>query len=129
MAETRMPLGVPHAMLTYVPDLVFLATENLARHSESDGKIHGVPDLVIEVVSRHNPGRDRVTKFNNYLAVGVPWYWLIDAESLVVEEYHAAGGHYVRTTAAEVGQAFRPEAFPGLEIDVQALLVEQGAGS
>ena len=74
-------------------------------------------------------GRDRVTKFNNYLAVGVPWYWLIDAESLVVEEYHAAGSHYVRTRAAEAGQAFRPEAFPGLEIDVQALLVEQGAGS
>jgi Uma2 family endonuclease len=118
-----------NAALTYVPDLVFLATEHLARYSESDGKIHGVPDLVIEVVSRHNPGRDRVTKFNNYLAVGVPWYWLIDAESLVVEEYHAAGGHYVRTTAAEAGQAFRPEALPGLEIDVQALLVEQGAGS
>jgi Uma2 family endonuclease len=118
-----------NAALTYVPDLVFLATEHLARHSEADGKIHGVPDLVIEVVSRHNPGRDRVTKFNNYLAVGVPWYWLIDAESLVVEEYHAAGGHYVRTTAAEAGQAFQPEAFPGLEIDVQALLVEQGAGS
>jgi hypothetical protein len=46
----------------------------------------------------------------------------------VVEEYQATGGHYVRTTAAEAGQAFQPEAFPGLEIDVQALLVEQGAG-
>jgi Uma2 family endonuclease len=115
--------------LTYVPDLVFLAVGHLERYSEADGKIHGVPDLVVEVVSRHNPGRDRVTKFNNYLAVGVPWYWLIDAESLVVEEYHAEAGHYVRTSAAEVGQAFRPAAFPGLELDVQALLVEQGAMS
>jgi Uma2 family endonuclease len=115
--------------LTYVPDLVFLATGHLERYSEADGKIHGVPDLVVEVVSRHNPGRDRVTKFNNYLAVGVPWYWLIDAESLVLEEYHAEAGHYVRTSAAEAGQAFRPEAFPGLELDVQALLVEQGAVS
>jgi Uma2 family endonuclease len=115
--------------LTYVPDLVFLAAEHLERYSESDGKIHGVPDLVVEVVSRHRPGRDRVTKFNNYLAVGVPWYWLIEAESLVVEEYRAQAGHYARTSAAEAGHAFRPEAFPGLEIDVQALLVEQGAWS
>jgi hypothetical protein len=30
---------------------------------------------------------------------------------------------------AEAGQAFRPAAFPGLELDVQALLVEQGAWS
>ncbi len=113
--------------LTYVPDLVFLATEHLARHHEEDGKLHGVPDLAVEIVSRHNPGRDRVTKFNNYLAVGVPWYWLIDAESLVVEEYHAEAGHYVRTSAAEAGQLFRPELFPGLELDMQGLLEEQGA--
>jgi Uma2 family endonuclease len=115
--------------LTYVPDLVFLAAEHLARYSDEDGKIHGVPDLAVEIVSRHNPGRDRVTKFHNYLAVGVPWYWLIDAESLVVEEYHAEAGRYVRTTAAEGGQVFRPEIFAGLELNVQSLLEEQGAWS
>lgn len=113
--------------LTYVPDLVFLGVEHLARYSEADGKIHGVPDLVVEVVSRHNPGRDRVTKFNNYLAVGVPWYWLIDAESQVVEEYRAEAERYMRTSAAEAGQVFRPEAFPDLELNLRDLLEEQGA--
>jgi Uma2 family endonuclease len=113
--------------LTYVPDLVFLTTEHLPRYSEGDGKIHGVPDLVVEVVSRSNPGRDRVTKFNNYLATGVSWYWLIDAESLIQEEYHAEAGRYSRTAAAEAGEVFRPAAFPGLELDLKALLEEQGA--
>ena len=113
--------------LTYVPDLVFLAAAHLERHSEVDGKIHGVPDVVVEVVSRHNPGRDRVTKFNNYLAVGVPWYWLIDAESLVMEEYRAEAGRYVRISAAEAGQVFRPGAFPDLELNLRGLLEEQGA--
>jgi Uma2 family endonuclease len=112
--------------LTYVPDLVFLTTERLSCHSEKDGRIHGVPDLVVEIVSRSNPGRDRVTKFNNYLAAGVPWYWLIDAESLIQEEYHAEAGRYSRTAAAEAGEIFRPAAFPGLELDLKALLEEQG---
>ncbi len=113
--------------LTYIPDLVFLATAQLSRYHEEDGKIHGVPDLVVEVVSRSNPGRDRVTKFNHYLAVGVAWYWLIDTESLVQEEYQAEADRYFRTAAAEAGQLFRPAAFPGLELDLQALLAEQGA--
>ncbi len=113
--------------LTYVPDLVFLMTDNLSRYSEQNGKIHGVPDLAIEIVSRSNPGRDRVTKFNNYLAAGVPWYWLIDAESLVQEEYHAESGRYSRTAAAEAGEPFRPLVFPGLELNLKTLLEEQGA--
>lgn len=112
--------------LTYIPDLVFLTMEHLSRYDEQGGKIHGVPDLVIEIVSRSNPGRDRVTKFNNYLSVGVPWYWLIDAESLVQEEYHAEGGRYSRTAAAEADEAFRPLIFPGLELTLKALLEEQG---
>jgi Uma2 family endonuclease len=112
--------------LTYVPDLVFLTTEHRARHSQADGRIHGVPDLVVEIVSRSKPGRDRITKFNNYLAAGVPWYWLIDAESLIQEEYHAEGDRYFRTTAAELGEVFRPAAFPGLELDLKALLEAQG---
>jgi Uma2 family endonuclease len=112
--------------LTYVPDLMFLMTDNLSRYSEQNGKIHGVPDLAIEIVSRSNPGRDRVTKFNNYLAAGVPWYWLIDAESLVQEEYHAEGGRYSRTAAAEAGGPFCPLVFPGLELNLKTLLEEQG---
>jgi Uma2 family endonuclease len=112
--------------LTYVPDLVFLLTNNLSRYSETSGRIQGVPDLVIEIVSRNNPGRDRVSKFNNYLAAGVLWYWLVEAESLVQEEYHAEGGRYSRTAAAEAGEPFRPLAFPGLELNLKTLLEEQG---
>lgn len=112
--------------LSYVPDLVFLKTEHLSYHREQNGKIYGVPDLVIEIVSRSNPGRDRVTKFNNYLSVGVPWYWLIDAESLIQEEYHAEGSRYARTVAAEADESFRPVIFPGLELNLKALLEEQG---
>jgi Uma2 family endonuclease len=113
--------------LTYVPDLVFLMTDNLSRYSEQNGKIRGVPDLAIEIVSRSNPGRDRVTKFNNYLAAGVPWCWLVDAESLVQEEYHAESSRYSRTAAAEAGEPFRPLVFPGLELNLKTLLEEQGA--
>lgn len=113
--------------LTYIPDLVFLTMEHLTYYSTESGRVTGVPDVVVEIVSRGNPGRDRVTKFNHYLEAGVPWYWLVDSESLVIEEYRAEGGRYFRMAAAEAGQVFRSVAFPGLEIDLHALLVEQGA--
>src|SRR5690349_17305731 len=38
--------------LTYIPDLVFLTTEHMSHYSGESGRIHGVPDLVIEIVSR-----------------------------------------------------------------------------
>jgi hypothetical protein len=46
---------------------------------------------------------------------------------LIQEEYHAEQGRYFRTAAAEAGEIFRPAAFPGLELDLKALLEEQGA--
>ncbi len=110
----------------YVPDLVYLSADHLNRLSDADGKIHGVPDLVVEIVSPHSSGRDRVVKFNAYLDAGVPWYWMVDADALVIEEFHNVAGRYVRTAGAAKGEAgrevFQPEALPGLEIDTRALL-------
>jgi hypothetical protein len=45
----------------------------------------------------------------------------------VVEEYRAEAERYVRTSAAEAGLVFRPEAFPDLELNLRDLLEEQGA--
>lgn len=106
----------------YVPDLVFLAKENLDRYAaDGDKKIHGVPDLVVEIVSPGGGRRDRFQKFNAYGEAGVPWYWLVEGQTLAIEEYHLLEAGYVRTAAAWPGDTFRPQAFPGLEIPVDGL--------
>ncbi len=51
--------------ITYVPDLCFLATENLHQF-EDDIAIDGPPDLVVEVFPTLTAARDKSTKLKAY---------------------------------------------------------------
>jgi Uma2 family endonuclease len=113
----------------YVPDLVYLAQERRDGYSESRGRIVGSPDLVVEIVSPASASRDRVAKFNAYREAAVPWYWLIDSQSLAIEEYKLMPEGYLAVARIGAGEMFRPQLFPDLAINLAALLdetVEQG---
>jgi Uma2 family endonuclease len=58
------------------PDLMFLAKVHLNRLTPE--RVTGPPDLIIEIVSTDSVHRDRVDKFDEYEAGGVPEYWIID---------------------------------------------------
>src|SRR5512132_865697 len=105
----------------YIPDLAYLAAEHLHLLNPTDRKIHGSPDLVVEVTSS-TPARDRVHKFRVYYANGVPWYWIIDSNTLAIEEYHATTQGYLRTASVAAGEEFRPQLFLGLAINLVGLL-------
>jgi Uma2 family endonuclease len=105
----------------YIPDLAFLATDRLRLLSPTDRKIHGSPDLVVEVTSS-TPARDRVHKFRVYYDNGVPWYWIVDSNTLAIEEYHATPQGYLRTASVASGEEFRPQLFPGLTLNLATLL-------
>jgi Uma2 family endonuclease len=77
--------------------------------------------LVVEVTSS-TPARDRVHKFRVYHSNGVPWYWIIDSNTLAIEEYHATPQGYLRIASVAVGEEFRPQLFPSLVINLAALL-------
>ncbi|MCL2574685.1 MAG: Uma2 family endonuclease [Defluviitaleaceae bacterium] len=49
--------------------------------------IHGVPDLVVEVLSPSTAARDKVDKKNLYERFGVKEYWIIDTKSRMIEIY------------------------------------------
>jgi Uma2 family endonuclease len=107
---------------TYIPDLVYLSIEHLDRYAEEDGKIHGAPDLAVEILSPSTSSRDHLSKFTAYFEAGVPWYWLVDPESLGIAEYRATPEGYLRTASVEAGQIFRPGLFPDIEIDLKRLI-------
>jgi Uma2 family endonuclease len=98
---------------TYIPDLSFLLTANLERFAD-DVAIQGPPDLVVEVVSPSTAARDRSQKLSAYRQAGVPWYWLVESDTLLITEYrHTPEGYLVgqTTTAADT---FAPALLPGL---------------
>jgi Uma2 family endonuclease len=59
------------------PDLIFVSRENL-QIVDDDGVIHGVPDMLIEVLSPGNPDYDTKTKKDLYERFGVKEYWIVD---------------------------------------------------
>ena len=105
----------------FIPDLTYLSTERLNLISPEDEKIHGVPSLVVEVTSSE-PDRDRIHKFQIYYDNGVPWYWIVDSDTLTIEEYQATAEGYLRKASIAAKEAFRPQLFPGLVINLSALL-------
>ncbi len=108
----------------YIPDLVFLTRAHLDRLSPEDGKIHGVPDLVVEIFSPTTKRRDKTTKKNVYHRAGVPWYWMVDADGLLIDECQWKKDGYLLTQSLGPGEPFTPRLFPALTIDLAALLGE-----
>jgi Uma2 family endonuclease len=105
----------------FIPDLSFLAADRLHLVSAIDRKIDGSPDLVVEVASSQ-PERDREHKFAVYYNNGVPWYWIVDQETLAIEEYHATPQGYQLTARVAAGEEFGPQLFAGLRLDLAALV-------
>jgi len=106
------------------PDLAVLLTEHLDRYDEEKGDIIGVPDLIAEVLSPTTAAYDRVEKLGEYHRAGVPWVWLIDQESLTIEEFQWTQDGYLLVQAVKGGETFRPKLFPALEINLKTLLGE-----
>lgn len=85
-----------NAHLSREPDVLFVATKNLARLTED--RMIGAPDLVIEIVSRSSVRTDREQKFKEYEAAGVGEYWIIDPrpKKLRADFYHLGiDGEYI----------------------------------
>jgi Uma2 family endonuclease len=108
----------------YVPDLVFLSQSRVERYSPERGRIVGTPDLVVEIVSPASASRDRVAKFNAFREAGVPWYWLIDSQSLAIEEYGLMPEGYLAVARVAAGEIFRPRLFLELGVNLAELMGE-----
>ena len=75
------------------PDLIYIKKENLSIF-QPNGHIHGVPDLLIEIVSASSVSRDTFEKYNIYEKYGVSEYWIIFPEQKVVEVFVLKEGKY-----------------------------------
>jgi Uma2 family endonuclease len=77
---------------TPAPDLCFLKTRHLKRVERK--RIVGPVDLAVEVLSPSDEQADRMTKFSAYAEFGISWYWIVDLEKRVLDEYELVGEVY-----------------------------------
>ncbi|MBA4054034.1 MAG: restriction endonuclease [Marivirga sp.] len=73
------------------PDIVFVAKQNF---SIIEGHIHGVPDLVVEVLSEGNKSHDLIKKKDLYQQFGIREYWVIDPETKEAVGFEHSSGMY-----------------------------------
>jgi len=79
------------------PDILFITKENLNIVKEN-GHVHGVPDLIIEILSPGNRSHDLVVKKNLYEKFGVHEYWIVDPLTGETSGYQLKEGSYTLIT-------------------------------
>jgi Uma2 family endonuclease len=104
------------------PDVVWISHERLARILVG-GKLHGTPELVIEVLSpgSRNIARDRDTKLKLYARRGADEYWLADWPQHRVEVYRRAGDLLVLAAALGPGDTLTSPLLPGFVLPLDQL--------
>lgn len=71
------------------PDIIFVRRERIEIIKEHG--IEGVPDLIVECVAPETAERDRGLKRERYGLLGVPEYWVFDADNRTLEIYRSDG--------------------------------------
>ena len=77
----------------FKPDLVVIKKENYSI-MKWRGAIYGVPDMVVEVLSRSTRVRDLTVKKDAYESNGVKEYWIVDPYMKTVDVYLLKDGKY-----------------------------------
>lgn len=108
---------------TYVPDLVFLAKERFALIEEGK-RVVGPPDLVVEILSPATASKDQTVKLKAYQQAGVPWYWIVDPEELVILEHKNTAEGYLLSQIVIPPDSFSPGVFAGLTFNLAELMGE-----
>ena len=77
----------------FKPDLIVVTSEH-AEIINWNGSIHGVPDMVVEVLSKSTRRKDVTIKKDIYESNGVKEYWIIDPLMKAVDVYLLRDGKY-----------------------------------
>ena len=101
------------------PDLVFVALEN-EHIIKRKSCIEGVPDMIVEVVSRGSIRKDRITKKELYERFGVKEYWIIDQNSSVEVYYLEKNVYKIHSWIEEEG-IVTSKFIEGFQIDMKDL--------
>lgn len=98
------------------PDIIFISQEKC--HCVTKKGIECAPDLLIEILSSSSKRYDRLSKMQIYGKHGVLYYWIIDPDSLTLEEYRIENDRYLPARTYQGNSTFTPGLFPGLVIEL-----------
>ena len=107
----------------YEPDVVFFGPKKSATFTHDTLKFPP-PDLAVEVLSQSTEVRDRGVIFEDFATNGVAEYWIIDADSQIVEQYLLDGSEYRLALKSGSGK-LKSRVVEGFAVDIEAIFDEQ----
>jgi Uma2 family endonuclease len=100
-----------------VPDLIFVSKNNEAIH-RNELYIEGVPDLIVEILSKGTYKVDRGKKNNQYKKFGVKEYWVVNPRSKSIEVYEWVNGDYELISEAEETGEIESKVLAGFKLEI-----------
>lgn len=119
--STGMAITAPGVIFSpedaVAPDLVWVRRERFRAVLGADGKLHGAPDLMVEVLSpgTKNTRRDRETKLHFYARWGVLEYWIIDWPARRVETFRRSEAQLAPVATLEEDDTLQSPHLPGFQ--------------
>lgn len=96
------------------PDILFIAKNHVPE--AKDSYFAGVPNLVVEILSKSTARTDTNVKFSIYEQAGVPEYWIVDPKTQTVRIYTLENGLYAEWGAYAQDEVITSNVLAGLEI-------------
>jgi Uma2 family endonuclease len=100
-----------------IPDLIYISHERVEEIlDEESGKFHGVPEIVIEILSpgRANARRDLQIKRELYEIYRVPEYWVVDPFEKQVSVFRFDKGELKKTEAFKENEILKKKTLTDL---------------
>jgi len=106
-----------------IPDLIFISHERRDEIlNEADGKFHGAPEIVIEILSpgRVNARRDLQIKRELYEIFQVPEYWVVKPQQKEIEVFRLGKGSEIYTE----NQILTTSSLPKFKLKIERLFAD-----
>ena len=100
------------------PDLAFMSNKHRKRITN---KYWGVPDLVVEILSKGNKNQDRIEKFEQYQNAGVSEYWIVEPFQQTIEVFTLENGAYTLFGKWGTGEIAHSKLLTGFQVTVNSV--------
>lgn len=102
----------------FQPDVLFISNE---RKGIIKDRVHGAPDLVMEVLSPSTAYYDLKQKKRVYAATGVTEYWIVDPMEKSVDVLANSGGEFEKASGAYQTGTVSSRLLKGFTVDIEKL--------
>ncbi|MDF2668006.1 MAG: hypothetical protein K0R67_312 [Paenibacillus sp.] len=101
------------------PDVIFISNENSSIIVNQ--RIHGAPNLLVEILSKSSGTHDKIRKKELYAKFAVPEYWIVDPLHHLIDQFLLVNKEYHLHRTYGEADTLTTDTIPCISIDLARL--------